>query len=280
MAESTTSSTRRRDLLTLGRRLLAGAILLLLIVVVARSYLFADARVCRDVAAPNNGTVTVCGPAGPEDLPALSLALLVGLVLLMPDLGEIDLVGLVRLKRAVEQQGQQTEQLKNAVLALSIHQETHLNFYPKGLEAATEDIQRVESTARREGLAQALALVDRGFAAAPQAETAGQTSVPVEQARAEATIIRLWAGLEAKLGERPSAIATSPMRTIDDMTPREQWLALFGQDLETFRAVRNSVAHRPDSLIPAQLEQAVALGQRLSKSLDDWLSGRVRAFTR
>jgi hypothetical protein len=280
MAETTTSSTRRQDLVTLGRRLLAGAVLLLLLVVVARSYLFADARVCRDVAVADSGTVTVCGPAGPGDLPAVSLALLIGLILLMPDLGEIDLVGLVRLKRAVEQQGQQTEQLKNAVLALSIRQETHVNFYPKSLETATEDIQRVESTARDQGLAQALALVDRGFAATPQAETAGRTSVPAEQALNEAAIIRLWAGLEATLGEGPLAIATSPMRTIDNMTPREQWLALFGHDLETFRAVRNSVAHRPDSLTPAQLEKAVALGQRLSKSLDDWLSGRVRAFTR
>jgi hypothetical protein len=84
------------------RRLLAVAALGVVIVAVARSYLFSDALVCRQQVASDKGIVTVCGPIGLEDVPALGAMLLVGVLLLLPDMSEISIPGGLTLKRAIE----------------------------------------------------------------------------------------------------------------------------------------------------------------------------------
>ncbi len=64
----------------------------------------------------------------------------------------------------------------------------------------------MEETARKEGFAQALALVERGDVAAESARADQEATLPLERARTEGMIIRLWADLEARIGDRPPAV--------------------------------------------------------------------------
>src|ERR1035437_6973861 len=76
------------SVITGARRVIAFGILVGLAAIILLSYFVPDARVCREAAGADAGIIRLCGPTGPSDLPAITVILLVGLMLLLPDLGE------------------------------------------------------------------------------------------------------------------------------------------------------------------------------------------------
>ena len=133
--------------MTGSRRFVAFGVLAGLAVVVLRSYVSVDGEVCRQAAGADRGTINLCGPIGPADLPALAVALLVALILFLPDLSELDIAGLVTLKRAVAEQKKETDQLRSLVQAISLRQETNITLYPRDLGEAADDVDRKSAAA-------------------------------------------------------------------------------------------------------------------------------------
>jgi hypothetical protein len=74
----------------------------------------------------------------------VGLLLLVFLLLLLPDLSEVSIHGLVSLKRQVTEQARKTEHLEQEVqrLSLSASQQMNVAIYPKDLEEADTEIRQ------------------------------------------------------------------------------------------------------------------------------------------
>ena len=271
----------RSTLVTGSRRFVAFGVLAGLAVVVLRSYVSVDGEECRQAAGADRGTINLCGPIGPADLPALAVALLVALILFLPDLSELDIAGLVTLKRAVAEQKKETDQLRSLVQAISLRQETNITLYPRDLGEAADDVDRKSAAAGSGRLNGAITESDGSSRTDTSDSEVLHHPIDPTRAVAESTITRLWESIADKLGQHALAPRLNfGKRMIDDMPALEQWLALFGSDLEAFRAARNSVVHSPDTLSQDQLNQTVLLGQRLDRTLSDWLSGRRKVFTR
>jgi hypothetical protein len=246
--------------LTALRRLLAVVAIGVLVLVIARSYAYTndDVKVCRDVAASDKGKVNVCGPVGLEDVPAIGVLLLVGVLLLLPDMSEVSIPGLVTLKRAVEEQSKQTKALSNevATLALSMRQDTTVNVYPPKLDDAIKDVAARDKAIQEKG-ANAVAQETPEFGP----EDTGVSAPSEERAVLEAEVIRLWNALEAAIpGLRPpyGRAKFEP----DDL----DWFTLYRNDVEAFRTFRNTVVHRPGNLTDDEVRKGLELGRRLLAS--------------
>lgn len=100
------------------------------------------ADVCRDEVADST-VVQVCEPIGLAD-PRLVWVVLAGLLLLLPDVSELELAGVLSLKRAVAEVESQAEQLRGEVQQASA-----------ALSAVTQQLA-VQSTAQGQGQSQQL----------------------------------------------------------------------------------------------------------------------------
>lgn len=187
------------------------------------------------------------------------LALLVG-VLLVPDMSELAIPGLITLKRRVEQQedlvavqGERQSDLERRVLLLQMNASAsatvNMNF-----GTFLEDLPRKEERFRRGETLDERELV---------------VSVDPQIAAREQELLAL----------------TERLRTYEDMASARtlqstvqaallRWRQVFAPELAALRATRDKVAHPPHNLSGEQLEQAVALAQRLVRLLDDVLAGR------
>ena len=92
------------------------------------------ADICSDQLADNSSVVKVCEPIGLTD-PRIAWILLIVLLLLLPDLSEIELAGALSLKRAVTEVQRENENLRSDVQQLRIttsqiaHQQQQTNIY-------------------------------------------------------------------------------------------------------------------------------------------------------
>jgi hypothetical protein len=239
-----------------ARRLLAVAAITFVVVVVLRSYTFDDARVCREQAASDNGIVEVCGPVGLEDVPTLGVMLLVGVLLLLPDMSEVGIPGLVTLKRAIEEQSKQTASLSREVAALTMRQDTTVNIYgPAKLDDALADVAARDKDIEERGKA---AVVETAAES-----TASETGVaPPSPARAvlEAEVTRLWNALDPLVPGRKRGPVIFPLDVQLD------WYGLYQKDVEAFRTLRNTVVHEPGYVTDEEVRKGVELGRSLLAS--------------
>jgi hypothetical protein len=240
------------------RRLFAAIAVGLVVLAVVRSYAFDDARVCRDMVASDTGIVEVCGPVGLEDVPALGVLLLVGVLLLLPDMSEVSIPGLVTLKRAVEEQAKQTEALTReiATIALNMRQDTTVNVYPPKLDDAIKDVDKRDKAIQERGReAVALETAETG-----PADT-GVSAPSAERALLETEVIRLWNAFEDSIpGFRP------PFSRVGFRPNDIDWLTLYRNDVEAFRTLRNTVVHRPGNVTDDEVRKGLELGRRLLAS--------------
>ncbi len=274
-----------RHLVTATRRALAGIALASVAIVVVLSYLVIDGAICREAAGADTGVVRLCGPVGPDDLPALAVLVLVAVLLLLPDMSEISVPGLLTLKRAVAEQETKTEALADQVAQLSIRMQqvntVTTYIYPPAPDQAAQDAERRDvefrerhpaKAASGEGLAQTREQVSRAVDA-PPLELPAQ-----DRALAESEITRLWEGInELDPVENRRGMYRTAEQFVDPlfnerMATRAEWFEYFRQDLDAFRAVRNTVVHEPRNLTDEQVRAGVQLGRRLFNSLRDWIS--------
>jgi hypothetical protein len=251
--------------------LLAGA----LVAVVIGGYF--GLHVCRDAIATvgTKAVVQTCGPIGVIDLaPA---AVLIAL-LLIPDLSQIDLFGVISLHREVREVGRKQErvetelvQVRNAVnqavnQSQAATQNMHLNVImsPGAQEARAEVAQKVD-----EFLTQPL-----GFVTPGPARKSKPPPGP-NRARKEAELIALWEDLRsylAVLGERsplgeawradtPPALLTPIVASVV-----AEWRTTFADQINVVRAARNSVTHA----VPVSnddLDTALTIGRQILNAL-------------
>jgi len=103
------------------------------------------------------------------------------------------------------------------------------------------------------------------IAAAPASNLVKPT-VSDERAQAEASMVRLWSDLEAVV----SAVDAPSSEGLDGGkgdAVANQWRDLFANELEVARAVRNTVAHRPENLTDEEVKQGVELAAWLLDTL-------------
>ena len=250
---------------TLIRRIVAFSVLAALAVAVAGTYLFDSFRICRD-SATDAGSVTLCGPVGPADLPAIGVVLLVALLLLLPDLEELAIPGLVSLKARVQHQEQKLAAVENSVNQIALSQ-TNVTI---GLPAVVPDFGRLpEETDRKAELFRAAPDVRSSVGMQPVAEA---RMVAPDRAVREAQVLDLWEKLSRFIpwtpaGRRLDADAFSQAKYHELL----EWAETFRPELRDLQVIRNTVAHEPTNLTNAQLDQAIELGEKLLGLLQEVL---------
>jgi len=241
---------------TAVRRLLAAAAIGLVVVAVLRSYAFSNARVCREQVASDKGIVRTCGPVGLEDIPALGVMLLAGVLLLLPDMSEIGIPGLVTLKRAIEEQSKQTASLAREVAELTTRQDTTINVYdPAKVDDALAGVDARDKDIEERGWA---AVADAA-AESRAAETAMAAPSP-ERAVLEAEVTRLWNALD------PLGPGSERGQLINPLDVQLDWYSLYQKEVEAFRTLRNTVVHEPGYVTDDEVRKGVELGTRLLAS--------------
>jgi hypothetical protein len=243
--------------------LLAGG----LVVVVIGSYF--GLHVCRDALATVGvkAVVQTCGPIGVIDL--APVAVLIAL-LLIPDLSQVDLFGVISLHREVKEVGRKQDQVAGELVqvraavnqAVSQNQTINQNFImsPGAQEARAELEQKVDDF-----LSQPLGFVT------PSPVRKRQPPGP-DRARKEAELITVWEDLRAYLaliGGRPSRGASErpePSAIPIVASIISEFSTTFADQIDVVRAARNSVAHAVP-ISNQDLDTALALGQRLLEAL-------------
>jgi len=241
-----TPRRRRSDSI---RVTLAWGILAVVAAAVALSYVSPAFQVCRDVTTATGTVVRACGPVGPDDLVGLGLVALL-VFLLMPNLTEISFGSLVLKRRVADLEAQVARLTLNQQTAVSTTQIVAVN--------AGAALQAAEAKGAQLNLPTAIA-------AAPASSLAKPT-ISDERAQAEATMVRLWSELESVVSAVDTPAAEGADGGKGDAVAR-QWRELFGDELEVARAVRNTVAHRPENLTDEEVRQGVELAAWLLDTL-------------
>jgi hypothetical protein len=206
----------------------------------------------RDAATTT--TTSTCSGVNASQL--LPLAVLVAL-LLLPDMSELAIPGLITLRRRVEQQEQavssqaaRQSDLEHRLQALQTTvQSTNMSVYVlNNLDAIAQDVER-----------KAPIFLD------PQALMSTPTEAPSPD---PATAVRVHELLD--LAERLSTYDTALSE--GSLSPESQeavrrWSHLFATELAAVRTARNRVAHPPHDLSPRQIEDAVRIARRLYELL-------------
>jgi hypothetical protein len=190
-----------------------------------------------------------CKPYDPTDV-----LLLVGLggVLLLPDLAELEIAGVITLKRRVEQQAARQEQIEAHLFNLSqtVTQGLSVQFNIGALE---QSAKRVEELAP--ALLEPVQATETVAPLDPAALTELPPGSPPEQLIAIARRLGGAAGRAESTGE-DQATSGGTVRAL------RRWRELFGRDIAVVQAVaaRAGSAPRPPE---AEIRQATDLGLRL-----------------
>lgn len=253
-----------------------------LVVVVIGS--FFGLHVCRDALATvgTKAVVQTCGPIGVLDLaPA---AVLIAL-LLIPDLSQVDLFGVISLHREVQEVGRKQEHVESELIRVrtavnqavsqsqAATQETNLNVFmsPSAEEARAEVEQKVDDY-----LSQPYGFVT------PSAVRRSKPPPSPNRARKEAELIALWEDLRAYLallGGQTNRIESwrtdAPNPSGDPIVTSivAEWRTGFAEQLNLVRAARNSVAHAVP-ISGQDLDTALTVGRKVL----DALNGKLDQF--
>jgi hypothetical protein len=243
-------ATQRRNGWQIARLVIAGLLAALGVGVILLTYLWQAAEVCEEQVATNGTVVEVCGPANDVGIPLIALWILLIVIVLLPDLSEFTVPGLVTIKRRVDEVARSTERLESAVTQLlQVNQNVgvHVN---QNLFATNEDVRRFRETTetkleRPDGSARLAgdeALVD-GI----------ERGVSNDRALKEVQIIWIWERLHDLLteyGVRGFPVGRARRGAPDVEAPSwiMSWVEDFYPQLQEARAIRNTVAHTPDDL--------------------------------
>jgi hypothetical protein len=228
-------------------------------------------KVCRDSLASvgSAAVVRMCGPLGLIELLPWTLLLV---LLMWPDLSEVSVPGLISLKRRVAEQEKRQERLEIAIQAvqqnvnLSPHQEITVMLSPDWHRAEQELSQK----ANQFQAGQEVRKPPPRDVKEPRA--AGQGDLEVR-------LLAVWEQIDRNIR------ASQPPRRVPypffDLPPHlteyqqaivRDWLEAFGTEMALVRAARNSIAHPPHDLSPADISEALHIGERLLNILDKRLS--------
>lgn len=232
------------------RRAVAALLLTALLALAAISYSnIPGTAVCRDEADSTSSTIRLCGPVGLEDVPAITLGVLVALLLVFPDLDELTIPGIASLKRRVDATEKRQDALQ-AQLTQMAFQQTNVNIYTPPAQAVAETEEKLEA-------------IRKGRPVEPSSASFATAVPEPDRAVLESTVLRHWEAI----AEYQRLAQLRP-----DVTPSDrirEWEELFGPQIRDLHTLRNTVAHRPDNLSVEQLQDAVRLGEQLLRAFGE-----------
>ncbi len=242
--------------------------------------------VCREVAEEGQ-ILKLCGPPGPSEL--IPFALVITL-LLLPDLSELAIPGLLSLKRTVTQQKGRQDQLETKLAQVEQRVDQRVSFKidlhtaEKEVEVKEETLLEAEGTAFEAADEETEAEPVPG----PDVEADAAQAAPGERTEAElppgltsdeddllASLTMQLAWLTKNLTQYE---AISRMRRVDQsermatLTEEQQqvvdrWYNVFEDEIGLVKKFRNALAHNPYAVDLAELTEAVRIGRRLMRIL-------------
>lgn len=242
--------------------------------------------VCREVAEEGQ-ILKLCGPPGPSEL--IPFALVITL-LLLPDLSELAIPGLLSLKRTVTQQKGRQDQLETKLAQVEQRVDQRVSFKidlhtaEKEVEVKEETLLEAEGTAFEAADEETEAEPVPG----PDVEADAAQAAPDERTEAElppgltsdeddllASLTMQLAWLTKNLTQYE---AISRMRRVDQsermatLTEEQQqvvdrWYNVFEDEIGLVKKFRNALAHNPYAVDLAELTEAVRIGRRLMRIL-------------
>lgn len=271
---------------------------------------------CHDsLAKGDSAVVDLCGPPGLTELAPFALVIA---VLLLPDLSEMGIAGLLSLKRAVRHQGERQEAVEGQLVRLeqSLSQQVAVNQHSPtnlAITLAGEQFDLKTAAAHLKGESGTEEDTDEeegsgGQSTSPPRKPDGGGDGP-KQARAKE---RLAEGQDADIEswaeqERERAMETqqllylaknlgqyegiSRMRQInpgermaalteDQQEMVDRWYALFADEIALVRNVRNTVAHTPYAIDIDELREANRIGTKLLRILLEGLGASTAPVDR
>lgn len=243
---------------------------------------------CREVAE-NGRVLELCGPPGPSEL--IPFALVIA-VLLLPDLSELAVPGLLSLKRAVTQQEGRQEEVETKLAQVEQRVEQRVSF-KIDLHTAEKEV-KVKEEALRGAKGTAFEAVEEAVAAESAPEPEGR--VPAQagsQETAEAAPAESPPGLVDDEDDRRASLtmqlawltksltqyeAISRMRRVDQgermaaLSEEQQqivdrWYNVFEEEIGLVKQFRNALIHNPYAVDLEELTEAVRIGRRLLRIL-------------
>lgn len=202
-----------------------------------------------------SSVTTTCGP--PDATVMLPLALVIGL-LMLPDLSELAIPGLVSLKRRVEVQADRQVALERDFTQmrtdLRASQTTRVtnNFVLADLVKTRARLEDKTDAWDHEG---PLPIVESDLPVVPLAP---------DVAINESELLHAAARIDRYL----DVTATDSATGLDQASIIDRWRHLFAQEIQVVQAARNAVAHPPHDLTDADLRHATDIAQRLLALLE------------
>jgi len=213
------------------------------------TYLFPAMRVCRDEAAAGapGARVAICGPVGAADLPMLVLVALVVVLILLPDVRELGVPGLMTLKMDEDRWASPPSLASEGGKPSPARQVTEA------------EVRRLEGGAAEPA--------SRGL-------TLATTEVDAERAKLEVQLLRLWEQLAVYVSIAEGARKGSWIwaRVDFDLTAAERgaveaWGRRLQGPLWAIRNARNTVAHAPGNITTEEIREAIAVAEKALSAL-------------
>jgi hypothetical protein len=128
--EASNPSKRQESQVALARRLVAVLLLVAWIVMLLVSSLSSNLRTCDDQIARVGGTALVrsCAPLSFASAPSLAVLIIVG-VLLLPDLSVLEIPGVLRVERKLEEQAKRQDDIFALIHRLEMSQRVEVHNY-------------------------------------------------------------------------------------------------------------------------------------------------------
>ncbi len=251
------------------RRTLAFVVLVVTTVVVVASY-FPNSGVksCHQELAQTGAVVSVCGPIGLADVIGVSMVLVLGLLLLWPDLSEVTVFNLVGVKRRVDEVERRTDKAGDDIRALNLSQppvdEGVMNLV---FEAVREAVRAEAPAATGEGTANDAEVVVVQNGRTLSGRRAAQEAEALKVAQSLDRFLRVVdtstdSGLEAKQLQGDQLIPPT-MHPNHAAKRIIMWAVESDAYLRQWSALRNNLVHSPERLSDEEVELALQLGRSL-----------------
>jgi hypothetical protein len=250
---------------------------------VTATYFVPQLASCRDEVANtgNQALARACGPVETNDIVAVGLWLFVILLLLLPDLSEFGIAGLLTVKRKVAEVEKRQESLERTMaISLAANQQLTVTqlFYPPSLapDGSEASPARREAEDKTERLGKA-ASAGVGADADTTRQLMELRRVSEERAVLESRLIAAWERISSYLfpvPDRSGRMTAEQQAQFDDLTSSgievvRDWREIYRREIDIARAARNTVVHQPQNLSDAEVREALGVAMAVLAGLDD-----------
>jgi hypothetical protein len=259
------------------------------------SYWLGPLKICRVTAGGSNFiSTTACNPWSPTDLIPIFAA---ALMLLLPDLTELNIFNLFTLKREIKAQRVEIDatksrqesleirvsaQLSSISASQNLEQHNHVTYYsthlatelPKKISEKLAELRSFDAEERDAARPENDESVGASSRSTPSIldsvlqSSSHEEDPTVDNALLTVRLLKIWESLSERLGlnRRVLPLPTVPKLSLEYR--RGRFIELFKDELDTVRRVRNSVAHGKE-VTTDDLRGAVRAAEELLRIADE-----------